>query len=224
MMLLLMASYAVAQDANTTQNAVAQDANTTQNLLSTRDSLMIECCTMYKVLTSFMVPSTGDHVNNDVCMSKKCLSLRLVQLFVNHSRSMLESQHIESVRTTETHIEIVPSVFLEKAQEVLVFAFLGRAVATEDGLRSEHMSLAYNSVTDALSIRDSSCAIDKTIYSTIVVASIALLVFFIATQVVETEKRKSLEAPSTVFTNTPIAVGADNSGAHKSFLRMRVHL
>ncbi len=205
-MLLLMASYAVAEDANTTQN------------------LLIDCCDMHKVLTSFMVPSTGDHVNDDVCRSQKCFDLKLVQLFVNHTRSMLNGPHssvaskpIESVRTTETHMEIVHSVLEQKALEVLVFAFLGRAVATEDGLRKEHMSLEYNSVTDTLSIRDSSCAIDKTIYSTIVVASIALLVFFIATQVVETEKRKSLEAPRN-------AVGADNSGAHKSFLRMRVHL
>ena len=44
------------------------------------------------------------------------------------------------------------------------------------------MSLEYDDALDTLSVRDSFCATDKTIYSTIVVASISLIVFYIATQ------------------------------------------
>jgi hypothetical protein len=62
-----------------------------------------------------------------------------------------------------------------------------------------------------------------------VVASIALLVFFIATQVVETEKRHSLEATHTreSVSKQKNLIGdksliGDNSP--KNLLRMRMHL
>ena len=220
-MILLLVSYAVAQEANTTE------------LFS------IQCCEMLKVLTIYMVPSTGDKVDDKVDESKlhECCTLKLVQLFVNHTRSMLDrtdsvtsvaNQHVETVRISKlkTHIEIIRSVLSDNAQAVLVFAFLGRAVAIEQGLRDEYMSLEYNILTDTLSVRDSACSIDKTIYSTMVVASIALLVFFIATQVVETEKRHSLEATHTresVLKPTFVdAVIGGNSS--KNLLRMRMHL
>lgn len=213
-MILLLVSYAVAQEANTTE------------LFS------IECCEMLKVLTIFMVPSTGDKV--DECKPHECWTLKLVQLFVNHTKSMLHrtdsvtsvaNQPVETVRISKlkTHIEIIRSVFSDNAQEVLVFAFLGRTVAIEQGLRDEYKSLEYNILTDTLSVRDSACSIDKTIYSTMVVASIALLVFFIATQVVETEKRHSLEA--TRVLQQPIGDKSSiGDKSTKTLLRMRMHL
>jgi hypothetical protein len=58
-------------------------------------------------------------------------------------------------------------------------------VANDDKL--QEMSLEYEHSTDKLSIRDSACATDKTVYRTIVVAFITLLIFFIASQVVTTQ-------------------------------------
>lgn len=214
-MILLLVSYAVAQEANTTE------------LFS------IQCCEMLKVLTIFMVPSTGDKVEES--KQNECCTLKLVQLFVNHTKSMLHltdsvtsvaNQHVETVRISKlkTHIEIIRSVLSDNAQEVLVFAFLGRAVAIEPGLRDEYMSLEYNILSDTLSVRDSACSIDKTIYSTMVVASIALLVFFIATQVVETEKRHSLEATHTSGNQRIGEKSLIGNNSVKNLLRMRMHL
>ncbi len=58
-------------------------------------------------------------------------------------------------------------------------------MANDDKL--QEMSLEYEHSTDKLSIRDSACATDKTVYRTIVVAFITLLIFFIASQVVTTQ-------------------------------------
>jgi hypothetical protein len=130
---------------------------------------------------------------------------------------------MESVRTTETHIEIMHSVVLKlkqkHAQKALVLTLLGRA-SLPDNLREEHMSLEYRFALDTLSVRDSFCATDKTIYITIVVASISLQVFFIATQVVEAEKRKNQETKNLQHID---AVATDKTNANMSFLRMRVH-
>ena len=52
-----------------------------------------------------------------------------------------------------------------------------------------------NNTLDKVSVRDSTCSVNKTLYSTIVLASIALIVFCIAMQVIirtviEAEKLK----------------------------------
>jgi hypothetical protein len=108
---------------------------------------------------------------------------------------------------------------------MLVLALLGRASLPEN-LRQEHMSLKYDAALDVLSVRDSSCITDKTIYSTIVLASISLLVFFIACQVVESEKRKqagtqslNFAKPGVNFVNT-----ASSTKTAENIKKFRMHV
>jgi hypothetical protein len=242
MLMMLAASYAAAQENNSanTANMTQHDntpretdtshANTTRETDTSQDSISIDCCDLYDLLTSYTVQTTGDKVDKSVCLHDECLTLKLIQLFVNHTRSMLDeklpssSKHIVSVRTTATHIEIMRSAFLQETKKVLVLALLGRA-SLPDNLRHQHISLEYDTGLDTLSVRDSACAIDKTIYSTIVVASISLLVFFIATQVVEDDNRKNQESAKmpTVGSN-PVGKGV-HAAAMKpsSMFRIRVH-
>jgi hypothetical protein len=78
---------------------------------------------------------------------------------------------------------------INNALDLLVFSFLGLSVATQQGLFDEHLSLEYDSIMDKLTVRDSACAVNKTVYSTIVMASIALIVFFIVMQIIEEQSR-----------------------------------
>lgn len=69
-----------------------------------------------------------------------------------------------------------------------------------------------------MSVKDSACSVDKTIYRTIVVTSIALLVFFVASKAVEKEqqeKRKRDQLTAEVHTSSNVA--------NPIMLRMRLH-
>lgn len=193
----------------------AQETNVTQHYVQ------IDCCEMLRDLFIYTVQSTGDKVAERRCQDnvQECLTLQVVQLFINHTRSMLNSP--SSVRVSD-HIEIMSSVLLKDTQKMLVLALLGRASLPEN-LREEHTSLEYNKALDVLSVRDSFCSTDKTIYSTVVVASISLLIFFIACQVVETEKRKQAGTQSVHFVDSIVSNKTDFRAGNMRFLRMHVN-
>jgi hypothetical protein len=201
------------------KEGTAQDINTTRNFVS------IDCCQMLYALTTYTVQSTGDKVDLALCLNHECLTLQVVQLFINHTRSMLDpsssfgSSNTESVRTSGTHIEIMSSALLQDTRTMLVLALLGRASLPEN-LREEHISLEYNHALDKLTRRDAFCSTDKTIYSTIVIASISLLVFFIASQIVQAESHKQPETQCFNFTD---AVVSNKTQAKMRFLRMNVN-
>ena len=65
----------------------SQETNTTQEYVH------IDCCQMLCVLKSYTVQSTGDKCDSQSlqsCLSHECLTLQVVQLIINHTRSMLE--------------------------------------------------------------------------------------------------------------------------------------
>jgi hypothetical protein len=209
----------------------AHVSNSTENITSNPELIVrMDCCEMLYEITSYTVQSTGDKVERSRCLGQECLTLQVVQLFINHTRSILDSAstfgNTDSVRVTDTHIEITQHVLLKNTQTMLVLALLGRASLPEN-LRQEHMSLKYDAALDVLSVRDSSCSTDKTIYSTIVLASISLLVFFIACQVVESEKRKqagtqslNFVKPGVNFVNT---ASSTKTAENIKFFRMHVN-
>lgn len=209
LVLALAAQHAAAQNAETTPGSspLTTPASTQQTHTHTHTHPMsgfvtVSCCEIHELLSGYLVLPTGDKLHKNVCLgtADPCLSLKLVKQFVERTRTMLDEAALDapaalgqSMRTDDTHMQISESALAQVVSKMLVLAFLGRSVATEDGLR-DGLSLAYDSTLDVLSVRDSACAVDKTIYSTIVVASISLLVFFIAIQVVESEKRIRLQA------------------------------
>ena len=98
-------------------------------------------------------------------------------------------------KPNQTHILLRRSEFLRVAEHALLLAFLGHVVSKGE--------IEFDASNNLLSVHDSTCSTDKTIYSTIVVASISLLVFFIASQVIEKETTKAKDATmTTAFCNT----------------------
>lgn len=152
----------------------------------TQEMIDIDCCQLLQTLNSYTVQSTGDVMNMRECQANPgiCTNRKVIQNFVDQTRAVLRGT-VDTVSLNNTHIHILESLFWQHSQDILYLAFLGRAVSKgEDCL--ERMALD----KDSLSLLDSQCSLDKTIYTTIVVASISLLVFFIACQVVQDEKRK----------------------------------
>lgn len=163
----------------------------------TTDFIAIRCCDLLEILSDYMIHNKGDKLDKSLCVQNEdlCVSLKLVNQFMKHTSSVLNTKSRKThnslnVFVEPPYIKISQNTLHTNVAEVLVLAFLGRAVASDDGLVGEHLSLEYDSAEDKISVRDSACSMDKTIYSTIILASITLLIFFIAVQVVEAEKRQ----------------------------------
>lgn len=161
------------------------------NLGQTQEFYRIRCCDILNALNTYLIRSNGDTLPFSKCQEQEheCLSLKLIDIFFNHVRVLLNSS--SGVSKDETHILISKDLISQKTATLFVLAFLGGSVPSEHELLDEHLSLEYDSTLERMSLRDSACAVNKTVYSTIVLASIALVVFFIAMQVIEVEKEKS---------------------------------
>jgi len=106
---------------------------------------------------------------------------------------MLPSNTPTIVQASDENIIINTENLAKHYDDVLVLAFLGRAVYHQEiikGSSLRDLSLEYDHSTDTLRIRDSLCTTDKSIYSAIIGASIALLIFFIANQVIADDASK----------------------------------
>jgi len=175
--------------------------------------VQISCCAMLSTLTEYTVDSTGDRVHESNCKNHECFKLQIVDLFVNHTRVMLG----DFVSTDDNYIKIENTSLLENSKTTLVLALLGRASLPEKKIKQAHVSLEYNTALDTLSVKDSTCATDKTIYSTIIIASIALLLFFIATNIVNSQHEN--HAANVIVDATTLKT---IKPTNMQFLRMRL--
>ena len=90
-----------------------------------------DCCALLKTLTDYMVQSTGDKVQEE--NTEKCCDLKLINLFRTHTISMLQNDSGErnvekSVKEEKTKIMISKAALENAYDDLLVLAFLGRAV------------------------------------------------------------------------------------------------
>jgi len=177
--------------------------------------VQMTCCAMLETLTLYTVDSTGDRVQKTNCQNHECFKLQIVELFLNHTKVMLGNS-INSISIDDNNIKIDNSLLLENSKTTLVLALLGRASLPEK-LKQSHISLEYNTALDTLSVKDSTCTTDKTIYSTIIIASIALLLFFIATNIVNSQKENHVDQEVFVDAQAP-AFRTTNM----QFLRMKL--
>jgi len=66
---------------------------------------------------------------------------------------------------------------------LLVFAFFGRSVSPADE-KDLDMWLSYDTKLNKIRFEDSTCDLNRNVYTTLILASLVLLMFFIAVQVV----------------------------------------
>lgn len=164
--------------------------SSTQTIPTTQTFLSIDCCDIVNKLTFYAVEDSGDKG----CVSDECLRLQVVQLFVRHTRSMLSPSTViddSTVQTNATHILINNESLQKHSDTLLVLALLGTASLPDD-LKQQRVALKYDKALDIYSVNNSHCTTDKTVYSTIILASITILIFFVACQVVEHENQKHL--------------------------------
>jgi len=191
-------------------------SNCVQSSETTTDFVSITCCDMLQTLTSYTVQSTGDSVGSG-CQNDECLKLQIVKLFMNHTKSLLGGAAGMVIDTP--YINVSREALKVHSKTILVLALLGQASLPEK-LRDEHISLKYNQALDVLQVKDSTCTTDKTIYSTIIIASIALLLFFIATNIIESEQRMHSTQQKTENATDFKPQANIGQGANMHFLRL----
>lgn len=211
LMLLPLRAHA---DENVTVNVTGQTAVNVPG--QTADvKISMECCSLLQALSVYTEPATADSVDMQECQRKQhmCVHRPVITRFVSQTRTMLEGTTL-SVYNDSTHVHVLQQDLQRRASHVLLLAFLGRALCT--GTSCKH-DKKIGSDLYSLYLTDSACSIDKTIYSTIVVASIALLVFFVASQVVETEHQHNTNSAPQAPVKTSSQL------ANPLMLRMRMH-
>ena len=189
------------------QVCAAEDTNTTGPSASALPSkISMDCCALLQTISQYTAKPSADSVDVLECQKNNlCTKMPVITNFVTQTQLTLGNAN--SVTIENTSVTVLESVLQKVAAQVLFLAFLGRAVDKEikfDG--------------NSLTMIDSECSKDKTIYSTIVVASIALLIFFVASQIVEKEKHASTAGVVT----TKVAT-VDSTIGNPLMLRMRMH-
>jgi hypothetical protein len=188
--------------------------------LTSDDKVSIQCCDLLEKLGKYTIHASGDQVPMDLCKKKeeKCLTLNLIQLFLKQKNAFLKNSNTgNAVQTSNTEIVLDKGTILDNALDLLVFSFLGLSVATQQGLFDQHMSLEYDSILDKLTVRDSACLVNKTVYSAIVMASIALVVFFIVMQIIEEQKTEQIiEEQKTEHHKTEARDYVDNGSGNNN--------
>jgi hypothetical protein len=137
---------------------------------------------------------------------------------------MLPSNTPTIVQASDENIIINTENLAKHYDDVLVLAFLGRAVYHQEiikGSSLRDLSLEYDHSTDTLRIRDSLCTTDKSIYSAIIGASIALLIFFITNQVIADNASKQ-DGPNQDGTPLALLVKATVASQPASAIGLRM--
>ena len=145
-----------------------------------------QCCAILRELHKFV----RERDENDCSTDANCNSLPIMLEFVKQTNSLLESN---SVQVNGSHLMFSIPTENEHLYKLLVYSFLGRILHEEQSQSADYNTnkwMMYNSNSGTFQFQQSMCDFNKNIYTTLVLASISLLMFFIGVQVVAEKKSK----------------------------------
>ena len=163
-------------------------------------AVTIDCCTLVKILYRYM--SVDDKYLPCAPMDARCPSLRLIQLFMQHTSTTLNSGNPAIVRDSNL-VFTVPTD--DSLAQMLVFAFFGRSVSPADESDTA-MWLSYDAKLNKIRFEESECELNRNVYTTLILASLVLLMFFVAISVI---------ANTDVSAATPTIPAAVQVATHK---------
>jgi hypothetical protein len=160
------------------------------------------------------VERSGSSLPVDACRAggRRCMDLKLIREFVEQSRALLGR---DRVQTEDAALRITLPADAESALELLAWAFLGRVVAlpSPSAAGQQKVLLEYDIHRNSMHVKRDSCEFDKGLHSAMVLASVALLVFFISMTVVERASARAQLAPPAL---PPALVQASAAGLKAS--------
>ena len=156
----------------------------------------VSCCRAFEALAAMTVERSGSSLPADACRAggRRCMDLKLIREFVEQSRALLGR---DRVQTENAALRITLPADAESALELLAWAFLGRVVAlpSPSAAGQQKVLLEYDIHRNSMHVKRDSCEFDKGLHSAMVLASVALLVFFISMTVVERASARAQLAP-----------------------------
>lgn len=184
---------------------------------SAQSTFEIDLCDFCKALDTYIPDVGGTKTTTSAsgaCDVSKCVQSTKFALALNASKTM---RHAIEVDEATSKLVIETSTSMREAR-LLVFEFLGRQVVSEFGsLLSEALSseglvdmpaiFTYNALSGMLEIQYPSCRYEKSIYSTLLVVSVVIILLGIVLQflqklkipvVEETGEEKSKTQPRNV--------------------------
>lgn len=172
--------------------------------------LTMDCCHVLNELYTYLaVVDSGRYSCSPP--DTHCPSVKLVQLFMNHTRA--------TVNGATVHAEggnLIFSVPTDGLGKLFVFGFFGRCASRADSSEME-LWLSYDTKHNKIVFENSSCDFNKNVYTVLVLASVVLLMFFVAVQVVKNEEWahtiKGLEAQITQLQKQREAAFTQQHGA-----------
>jgi hypothetical protein len=184
----------------------------------------VSCCSVFQALTQFTVERTGSSLTDTACRAdeRQCMDLKLIGVFLKQSRTILGTGNIK-ISTEHNFIQFILENDLNHSEahviDLLAWAFIGRIIAlptTTNDVNGQSVVLQYDAQGDHLTIKRDSCHVHKTLYNTMVLGSVTLLIFFISAMVVE---KKRHEKQEQVSTKTPAHEPGDLAAKTASLMR-----
>jgi hypothetical protein len=156
----------------------------------------VSCCRAFEALAAMTVERSGSSLPADACRAggRRCMDLKLIREFVEQSRALLGRDRVQA---EDAALRITLPADAEPALELLAWAFLGRVVAlpSPGAAGQQKVLLEYDIHRNSMHVKRDSCEFDKALHSAMVLASVALLVFFISMTVVERASARAQHAP-----------------------------
>lgn len=146
-------------------------------------------------MTQFTVERTGSLLPDMACRAaeRQCMELKLIGVFIKQSRSIFGTGNI---KTEHNSIQFILENDVDHSEahviDLLAWAFIGRIIAlpNSNDVNGQSVVLQYDAQGDHLTIKRDSCHVNKTLYNTMVLGSVTLLIFFISAMVVEKKRHE----------------------------------
>ena len=174
-------------------------------------TLKIKCCDVWRFLSDLTIEFTGSSFD---CVDNACEDLHLVRRFVSESNVMLGVKDLSLPQpisyVDDTLLIDTTLITTNEMTKTMALAFVGRFI-TVDGLALDHkINLVYdNQNPQRLTVDRPACEYSKHIYNTMVLASVVLLIFFIAMQMIEKESTKLNDMKAQNETEKSVAANDD---------------
>lgn len=173
-------------------------------------NVTVSCCHLLAQLHAHLLTTSADSITYDNCVShtKLCFSYKLIKHFIRQTKPLMDPYNTmptNGLTTNDTHVTFSFSQPNVDVTSLSIFAFLGRSVATDTDMRNSELWMQYDIEKDKLYFGESACNFNKDVYTTLILASIVLLIFFVAVQVSHDEAEQRKPEPLTVKSAAALA-------------------
>ena len=155
---------------------------------NTSITYQFSCCEIWKMMDRFTTEKSGAVFNMNLCNQSpmKCFETKLIANFLEQTKVLAGSTNLQVQNQIITiTLDTFPAQNLLQA---LVWAYIGRAVTQQNDNAEAQFKLVYDVNTNELSVERSACEFSKSIYSSMVIASVCILIFLISMQILDQYK------------------------------------